>query len=85
MPRVGGAHGGEKADGVAHFADHDDIGVLAQDVFETVFEGKRVQPDFALLDYRLVVFEHILDRVFQRDDVLLEAGIDVFDHRRQGG
>src|SRR5205814_2767986 len=85
MTGVGGAHGGGKADGVAHFADHDDIGVLAQNVFEAVFERKRVKADFALLDDRLIVLEDILDRVLQSNDMLFETGVDVFDHGRQGG
>ena len=44
------AHGGGEADGVAHFADHDDVRVLPQDVLERVMKRQRVQADFALLD-----------------------------------
>jgi len=33
------------------------------------------------LDDGLVVFKDIFNRVFERDDVLFEIGIDVLDHR----
>ena len=39
----------------------------------------------ALFDDALIVFEHIFDRVFERDDVFFEIGVDVFDHRGEGG
>jgi hypothetical protein len=70
---------------VAHFADHDDVGVLAQDVLETFLEGKGVQADFALFDDGLVVFEDVFDGVFEGDDVLAAVGVDVFDHGGEGG
>ena len=82
---VGRAHGGGEADRVAHFADHDDVRVLAQDVLEGVMEGEGVQADLALLDDALVVLEDIFDGVFEGDDVLFEVGVDVLDHRRQRG
>src|SRR5271157_1745042 len=40
---VGRAHGGGKTGGVAHFADHDHVRVLAENVFEAVPEGDGVQ------------------------------------------
>ena len=70
---------------VAHFADHDDVRVLAQHVFERMVKRQSVQPDFALFDDALVVLEDEFDRIFQRDDVLFEIGVDVLDHRGQGG
>ena len=83
VPRVRRAHGRREADRVAHFTDHDDVRVLAQNVFERVMKRKRVEADLPLFDDRLVVFKHVFDRVFQRDDVLFEVGVDVLDHRRQ--
>src|ERR1700677_5241013 len=85
MPGVGGAHGGGKAGGVAHFADHDDVGVLAQDVFETVGEGGGVEADFALFDDGLVVFKDVFNGVFEGDDMFAAVGVDVLDHGGQGG
>lgn len=80
---VGGAHGGGKTDGVAHFSDHDDVGVLSQDVFEAGGEGKRVQPDFSLFDDGFIVLENEFDGVFQSDDVTGEFGVDLLDHGGQ--
>ena len=48
-------------------------------------ERHGVQADLALLDDALVVLEDVFDGVFERDDVLFEVGVDVFDHRGEGG
>ena len=48
-------------------------------------EGQRVEADFALFEDGLVVLEDVFDRVFERDDVLFEMGVDVLDHGRQRG
>jgi len=66
---VGGREGGHERLAVAHFADHDDIGVLAHDVDERPLETQRVEPDLALFNNRLFVLENVFDRVFQRNDV----------------
>ena len=50
MTGVGRANGGLKADRIAHFADHDDVRVLAQDASEASRERGRVEPDFPLFD-----------------------------------
>ena len=85
MAGIRRAHGGGETDGVTHFADHDDVRILAQNVFERVVKGLRVEPDFALFDDRLVVFKHVFDGIFQRDDVFSKVGVDMFDHRGQRG
>ena len=43
----------------------------------------RVKADFALFNHGLIVFKDVFDRVFERDDVFFEIGVDVFDHRRE--
>ena len=53
--------------------------------FSPCLEGEGVQADFALLDDRLVVFKDVFDGVFQGDDVFAAVGVDVLDHRGQGG
>ena len=83
MPGVGGTHGRAKTKRIAHFTNHDDIGILPQDVLERVMERKRVQADLTLFNDALVVLENVFNRIFQCDDVLFKAGIDVLDHRRQ--
>ena len=85
MPRVRRAHGRGKADGIAHFTEHDDVRVLPQDIFERVMKRLRVQSDFALFNDTLVVFKNKFNRVFERDDVLFEIAVDVLDHRRKRG
>ena len=39
VARIRRAHGGGKADRVTHFPDHDNVRILAQDVFERFPEG----------------------------------------------
>src|SRR5665213_613676 len=48
-------------------------------------EGNGVEADFALFDDRLIVLKNKFNRVFERDDVLFEIAVDVFDHRRERG
>ena len=43
----------------------------------------RVEPDLALVDDAAVVGVQDLDRVLDRDDVLLPRAVDVVDHRRE--
>ena len=80
---VGRAHGGGEGKGVAHFSDHDHVGILPERGLERSAEGGRVQAHLALLDDRLVVLEDELDGIFQRDNVLPEVGVDVLKHGRE--
>ena len=70
---------------VAHLADEDDVRVLAQDAAQRALEGRRVQADLALVDDRLAVRVQELDRVLDRDDVLVHRPVHVVDHRRERG
>ena len=54
---------------VAHLADEDDVGVLAQHVLQRLGERVRVLPDLALVDDRALVVVQELDRVLDRHDV----------------
>ena len=83
MAGVRSGEGGHEGLAVAHFSDDDDVGILAHDVNEGAFEAERVEADFALFDDRLFVVEHVLDRVFEGDDVALLGFVDVLDHRGQ--
>ena len=58
---------------VAHLADQDHVGVLAQHAPERLGEGVRVEADLALVDDRLLVAVQILDRVLDRDDVRADS------------
>ena len=54
-------------------------------MFEAVFEGERVKADLALFDDGLVVFEDEFDGVLECNNVFFEVGVDMLDHRGQGG
>src|SRR3954453_12911759 len=95
-PAGGGVDGGEdevaglgrregSANGllVAHLADQDHVGVLAQDAAHRPGEAFGVRADFALVDDRAFVFVQVLDRVLEGDDVIGPGAVDVVDHRRQ--
>ena len=55
---------------VAHLADQDHVGVLAQDAAHRPAEALGVGADFALVDDRAFVFVQVLDRVLEGDDVV---------------
>ena len=54
---------------VAHLADEDDVGVLAQRAAQRLRERVGVHADFALVDDRPVVPVQVLDRILDRHDV----------------
>ena len=70
---------------VAHLADQDHVGVLPQGRLQPEGEVDRVGADLALVDDRALVGVEELDRVLDREDVVLALGVDHVDHRRQGG
>ena len=55
---------------VAHLADQDHVGVLAQDAPHRAAEALGVGADLALVDDRAFVFVQVLDRVLEGDDVM---------------
>ena len=85
---VAGLRGGERRldrSRVAHLADEDVVGVLAQHVLERRGVGVGVEADLALVDDRLLVLVQHLDGVLDGDDVPAHRVVDVVDHRREGG
>ena len=68
---------------VAHFADEDDVGILAQRGAQRGGEAVRVGVDLALVDETALVLVDVLDRILDGDDVLAALGVDLVDHRRQ--
>ena len=81
VPRLGGRQGRPDRLGVAHFADEDHVGVLAQRAPERDGEALRVHVELALVDDRLLVAVQVLDRVLDRHDVLVAESVDVVHHR----
>ncbi len=79
----GGQRRGDRLQ-VAHLADQDHVGVLAQRRPQAEREVRRVGADLALVDDRAFVAMQELDRVLDREDVVLALGVDHVEHRRQG-
>ena len=69
---------------VAHFADENDVRVLAEGAPEGLAERGDIHADFALGDDGFLVAVVILDRVFDRDDVAIARLVDDVDHAREG-
>ena len=79
-----GQRGGDRVE-VAHLADEDHVGVLAQRGLQGIGEALCVGAQLALVDEALLVRVQELDRVLDRHDVLLARAVDLVDHRRQRG
>ncbi len=68
---------------VTHLADEHDVGVLAEDVLEREFEVLGIGADLALVHQAVLVGVQVLDRIFDRHDVLMTLAVDLVDDRRQ--
>ena len=68
---------------VAHLADEDHVGVLAERRAEALGERRRVLADLALVDDAGPVPVQELDRVLDREDVLVAGVVDVVEQRRE--
>jgi hypothetical protein len=76
-----GADGDVGGFAVADFPDHDDIGILAQNVAQGAGEGEAdLAVDLGLVDALDLVFDRILDR-----DDAAAGGIDLADKGGEGG
>src|SRR5215472_5572156 len=86
--QVTGLGGRERqADGleIAHFADQDDVGVLAQRRAQRLAEAERVAMHLALIDQAALGFVHELDRVLDGDDVIGTVVVAVVHHAGERG
>ena len=70
---------------IAHLADQDDVRIFTQRCAQRVGERKRVRADFTLVDQALFRIVDELDRVFDGQDVTVQIGVDVIDHRGECG
>ena len=68
---------------VAHFTDEDHVGVHTQGAAQCLPGNRHVNADLALVDRPFLVRVVILDRVFERDDVVVDRFVDVVDHAGQ--
>ena len=60
-------------------------GILPERGAQGVLERIGMGADLALVDQALLVLVHELDRVLDRDDVILARPVDVVDHRAERG
>ena len=68
---------------VAHFADQNDVGILAKPGAQGGREICGVHLDFALVDEAFLVAVQEFDGVFDGDDVIGPRGVDAVDHGRE--
>ena len=86
--KVAGGRGGQRQLDrfqIAHFTDEKDVRVFAQRAAQGGGERVRVHADFAMLHQAILAAMHELDRVFDRDDVIVPLHVGVIHHRRQRG
>src|SRR5829696_1191105 len=76
---LGGRERGRDRLEVAHLAEEDHVGVLAERAAKRVCEGRRVGADLALVDDAVLVPVEELDRVLDRDDVIRPGPVDLVD------
>ena len=70
---------------IADFADQDHVGRLAQRVLQRHVPALRVDADFAMRDDAALVVVHVLDRIFDGDDVAAGLFVAVVQHRGERG
>lgn len=80
-----GGHGERDGFAVAHFADENDVWILAKGAFESCGEGGDVPAEFALGEEGGFAFEDVLDGVFEADDANGAVSVDVVGERGDGG
>ena len=76
----GGQRGADRLE-VAHLADEDHVGVLAERGAQGLGERRRVGADLALVDDAGAMPVEKLDRILDREDVLVPRAVDVVEQR----
>ena len=81
---LGGGQRGRDRLEVAHLAEEDHVGVLAQRGAQSAAAKLgRVGADLALVDDAALVAVEELDRILDRDDVVGAGAVDLVDQRRE--
>ena len=70
---------------VAHFTDENDVRIFTQRAAQGGGERVGVHADFAVLHQAILAAMHKLDRIFDRDDVIVPLQVRVIHHRRERG
>ncbi len=81
----GGMERGGDGFQIAHFADQDDVGVLAEAGAQSAAKGRGIDFHLALIDEAFLVAMQEFDGVFDGDDVLGTRRVDAVDHGRKRG
>ena len=82
---LGGRNGGFNGFQIAHFADQDHVRILPESAADGFGEAGDIHADFALVDGRFLVVMEELDRIFNRDDVVIHILVDVVHQSGQRG
>ena len=85
---MAGLCGGDRGGGrlrVTHLADQEDIDILSEGRGERSRKIFRINTHFALVDEGLFGLKNVLDRVFDRHDMLHPLGVDELDERGKRG
>jgi hypothetical protein len=70
---------------IANLADQNHVRGLAQRVLQRRVPALGIHADFALRDDAVAMFVHVLDRIFDGDDVTVAVFVAVADHRGERG
>lgn len=70
---------------LAHLAQQKDIGVVAHGARQRIGKGAGGLTDLAVDNHRRLVLAHDLDRVLDRDDVVLALLVQLIDEGGEGG
>ena len=68
---------------ITHLTNQNNIRVLSQRGAQRFVKSKRVSMNLTLIDQTFLALVNELDRVFNRQDMLITAVIDVVQHGRQ--
>ncbi len=79
------SQGGADGFGIAHLADQDDFGILAQNRSDGMSKARRIVANLDLLHDGLPIGMLVLDRIFDGDDVGTSPCIEEIDQSSQGG
>ena len=84
MPRLGGGQSKTDCLKVTHLAHQNNVGILAQSRAQRFRETQRVAVDFSLIHQAPLALMDKLDRILNREDMVVPVVVNEIDHRREG-
>src|SRR3990170_3206848 len=78
---LSGRHGGRHCLVSPHFADHNHVDILAESRGESVVKITSINPDFPLINDRLLRLENVFNRIFNGDNMLGPFFVDKVNYR----